>query len=160
MSFVKCACWLAVLAGCAVSASAQSLGDIEVVPLRGQAMDLARRDRYECHNWAVGQTGGVPAAGPTREEIEQEQRAARTDRIIAGAGIGAVVGSIISGTHGHHDAADGAVAGGIIGAVAGAAAKPPEPEAANEDFMAYFRALSACMNGRGYALSLAGTGGN
>jgi outer membrane lipoprotein SlyB len=160
MSYVRRAGWLVVCAcaGLAAQAQAQALSDIEVVPLRGQAADLARRDRYECHNWAVAQTGGVPAAGPSREEVEREQRAERTARIITGAGIGAAVGGILGGSRGHRDAADGAVAGGIIGAAAGAIAKPrdTEAEAENQAFMDYFRALSACMNGRGYALSLAG----
>jgi hypothetical protein len=150
--------------GASAAATAQSLSDIEVVPLRGQAADLARRDRYECHNWAVEQTGGVPAAGPTSDEVQSEQRAARTDRIITGAGVGAVVGSILGGGRHRRDAADAAIAGGILGAAAGAAsgavAKRRDDEPQNEGFMDYFRALSACMNGRGYALSLAGSANN
>jgi hypothetical protein len=149
-------CLVAVASfGVAVAATAQSLSDIEVVPLRGQAADLARRDRYECHNWAVAQTGGVPAAGPTQDEVKAEQRAARTASIITGAGIGAVVGSILGGSGHHHDAADVAIAGGILGAAAGAVASRPKEAPQNEAFMDFFRALSACMNGRGYALSLA-----
>ena len=37
---------------------AEDLRTLEVQRLRGQSQEQTRRDRYECHNWAVEQTGG------------------------------------------------------------------------------------------------------
>src|SRR5688572_32578196 len=45
--------------------AAEDLRALEVRALRNQSQEQARRDRYECHNWAVAQTGGqAPAATP------------------------------------------------------------------------------------------------
>ncbi len=36
------------------------------LPARGQGPDQQSRDRYECHRWAVGESGFDPAGRPTR----------------------------------------------------------------------------------------------
>lgn len=36
--------------------------DVIAYPARGQSPELQSRDRYECHTWAVGQSGFDPAA--------------------------------------------------------------------------------------------------
>ena len=47
------------------AAVAQDLRALEVQGQRGQTQEQARRDRYECHNWAVEQSGeALPAANP------------------------------------------------------------------------------------------------
>src|SRR5688572_14177213 len=46
------------------AAAAEDLRALEVHGLRGQSVEQARRDRYECHNWAVAQTGQAPPATP------------------------------------------------------------------------------------------------
>src|SRR5436190_23419212 len=49
---------LAVAALAALPATAaEDLRALEVRGLRGQSAEQARRDRYECHNWAFAQTG-------------------------------------------------------------------------------------------------------
>ncbi|WP_263145601.1 hypothetical protein [Pseudomonas sp. RIT-PI-AD] len=41
-----------------------AVGNYEVIayPARGQSADQQARDRYECHSWAVGQSGFDPAS--------------------------------------------------------------------------------------------------
>jgi len=36
---------------------ATDLETLEVTAMRGQSAEQSRRDRYECYNWAVEQTG-------------------------------------------------------------------------------------------------------
>src|SRR5688572_31652709 len=44
--------------------AAEDLRALQVQGQRGQSLEQARRDRYECHNWAVAQTGESPPAVP------------------------------------------------------------------------------------------------
>ena len=145
-----------VLAASAADSLARDLSSIVAVPAQGQSADRARRDRYECHNWAIGQTGTVPLPAPRRDAVKAERRAERIGRVIAGASIGAAAGSIIRGARDRREAADGALAGGILGAIVGASTGRRD-EAAAEDaaFDAYYRALSACLTGRGYEVFIA-----
>jgi hypothetical protein len=56
--------------------------ELYVYPMRGQSEERQASDRYECHSWAVGQTGfdptqplgGVPA-GESASKREDYQRA-------------------------------------------------------------------------------------
>jgi hypothetical protein len=135
---------------------------IYVYPAQGQTPEKTARDRYECHLWAVRQSGfdpsrssGSPAAhvvvvrddGPTRQQAAA-----------SGALGGAVVGAAVSRPR---DAAAGAVVGAVIGGVLGAATVPesaPPPPAPAPDPVAahasdYRRALGACLEGRGYSVS-------
>jgi hypothetical protein len=135
------------------------LGAIGAVPERGQSADQARRDRYECHNWAVAQTDAVPARVDP-EELEQDRRAERIDKVITGAGIGAAVGGIVGGRDGRHrDTADhalgGAVVGAAIGAILGRNKRSAEDDTAAIEESPYVRALSACLEGRGYRVVIA-----
>ena len=52
------------LAAALPAAAAEDLRALEVQGQRGQSLEQTRRDRYECHNWAVEQTGGSPPAAP------------------------------------------------------------------------------------------------
>jgi len=138
--------------------AAEDLRALEVRGLRGQSQELARRDRYECHNWAVAQTGGqappaAPAAVPPdagRADLKQE----RIGRAIVGATIGGAIGSLFGDYHDVNESilAGAAVGAGIGAATAGAGRKeaPPAPEGPSD----YLRALTACLEGRGYSVSL------
>ena len=146
---------------CAVrGAGAADLADILVYPQAGQTPEQARRDRYECHNWAVGQTGVVPAQGPDPQEAEREERAERVGKVVAGAAVGAAAGSIIRGSRDYRDAGDGALGGAVLGAIAGAVIgerqKNDDDDEEDAGFDEYLRALDACMSGRGYSLGVAG----
>ena len=37
-----------------------AFGDVYIYPNKGQSAQQQDRDRYECHSWAVGQTGFDP----------------------------------------------------------------------------------------------------
>jgi len=138
--------------------AAEDLRALEVRGLRGQSQELASRDRYECHNWAVAQTGGqappaAPAAAPpspSKADLKHE----RIARAIVGATIGGTIGALAGDWHdqNEHILAGAAVGAGIGAATAGAGRKetPPAPEGPSD----YLRALTACLEGRGYSVSL------
>lgn len=155
---------LAWLIGAAVlnagDALAADLGDIVVIPTAGQTADEARRDRYECHNWAIGQNVTVPVADTANPGAEADRRAERVEKVVTGAAIGAAIGGMIRGARDHRDVGDGMLAGGVLGAIGGAAAgakaNKDDQQQAEGVFDEYFRALDACMTARGYALSVAG----
>ena len=140
------------------AAAAEDLRALDVRGLRGQSQELARRDRYECHNWAVAQTGGqappaAPAAAPpspSKADLKHE----RIARAIVGATIGGAIGALTGDWHeqNEHILAGAAVGAGIGAATAGAGRKepPPAPEGPSD----YLRALTACLEGRGYSVSL------
>jgi hypothetical protein len=143
--------------------AAEDLAALRVDPQRGQSADQMRRDRYECHNWAVEQTGQAPVAvSEDREEpsdAKRNKRAERVDRALIGAAIGSVVGGIASsGRHHRHDSGDAILAGAAVGAGVGAATAgtvrdKDKTEAAPQP-SEYLRALSACLEGRGYTVTL------
>jgi hypothetical protein len=139
------------------AAGAADLNDIVVIPTAGQSGDQLRRDRYECHNWVIAQNVTLPAGDSHAEESKRERRASRIGKVLTGAAIGATAGGIIRGARDYRETSDGALAGGVLGAIAGAVAGGVEErEVDDETFDQYFRALDACMSGRGYALSVAG----
>lgn len=149
---------LAALA-CTASAEGLDLRALRVVPQHGQSADQARRDRYECHVWAVQQTGVIPKAlprqGAQRRHPDQGRRIARVIHdTIVGAGLGGLIRALQD-----KDPDRGVLAGAAVGAAIGAAKSRPrrsnqhgtrlDPASRN-----YLRALSACLEGRGYKVVL------
>lgn len=139
--------------------AAEDLAALQVQGQRGQSAEQVRRDRYECHNWAVEQSGETPVAVPVQEdersEADRSVRAERVGRAITGAAIGAGLGGLVRHRRRSND---GVLAGAAVGAAIGAAtagnprrrdraAEAPEPSD-------YLRALSACLEGRGYSVAL------
>jgi hypothetical protein len=156
---------VAIAAGLALTASAGAAIDISkllVTPQRGQSADQARRDRYECHNWAVEQTGDVPSASPAPEQdaADAAKRADRIGRIATGAAIGAGIGSLFGGGHNYgEDILKGAAVGSVIGVATGAVHdKKQQKQAGPEPGSDYLRALSACLEGRGYTVAMPAPG--
>jgi uncharacterized protein YcfJ len=149
----------ALLALCVPAMAVEDLRALEVVGQRGQSLEQTRRDRYECHNWSVAQTGETPL-GVTADEPEpqdvRDRRRERIDRTIAGAVIGAGLGSLFG--HGRrHDAAERVLAGAAVGAAIGAATadgRERQAEAEVAEPSDYLRALTACLEGRGYSVHL------
>jgi hypothetical protein len=159
MSSSKVALGTVLFALALPASAAEDLRALEVQGQRGQSLEQTRRDRYECHNWAIEQTGESPAAIPADTEPGdgRDRRRERIDRAIIGAAIGGAVGSIL-GNGRRRDSSDrvlaGAAAGAAIGAVtAGEGASRGKAEEAEEP-SDYLRALTACLEGRGYAVSL------
>jgi hypothetical protein len=125
-----------------------------IYPQNGQNPDQQSRDRYECHTWAVQQSGFDPAspqaAGSTGSRSTTGKEALRGGArgAAAGAAIGAIAGDAGKG------AAIGAAAGGM-----GRAFKERDrqrAEAASPTMSpgqeAYNRAMAACLQGRGYSV--------
>jgi hypothetical protein len=140
------------------AAAAEDLRALEVRGLRGQSAEQARRDRYDCHNWAVAQTGQAPPAAPVAAPPDTGKanlRRERVGRAIVGATIGGTLGSLFGDWHDANEAilAGAALGAGIGAATAGAGRKAEQP-AAPEGPSDYLRALTACLEGRGYSVSL------
>jgi hypothetical protein len=156
-----------LVAGAAAAAAAgvmaQDLSALRVEGQRGQSADQARRDRYECHNWAVEQTGQMPSAVPTdRDEpsdARRQKRAERANRAIVGAAIGSMIGGLThtGGWHHRRDAGDAVLAGAAVGAAVGAATAGKAADEAAPPALSqtdYLRALTACLEGRGYTVTM------
>jgi len=143
--------------------------DIYVYAAQGQNDRQLDRDRYECHNWAVKQSGYNPS-DPHLAPHQQIQVVAAPPAgrdTVAGAISGAVTGAIIAGPHDSGEGAViGAIAGGMLGAISdsqrqkeaerinGNNAAQAQAERARLEFQAsnYRRAISACLEGRGYTV--------
>ncbi|HET7607823.1 MAG TPA: hypothetical protein VFL84_04040 [Gammaproteobacteria bacterium] len=140
------------------AAAFEDLRALEVQGLRGQSAEQARRDRYECHNWALAQSGQAPPAAPVAAppaDAKADLKHERIGRAIVGATIGGTIGSLFGDRHDANESVlAGAAAGAAIGAAtAGAGSKneqPPAPEGPSD----YLRALTACLTGRGYSVAL------
>ena len=150
----------ALVLGVAPAWSAEDLRSLEVQGQRGQSLEQTRRDRYECHNWAVEQTGDTPVAAPADDEptpVEPTRRQERVERAIIGAMIGAGIGSLFGNGHRHDDGERvlaGAAAGAAIGAATAGGGERDEPRVQADEPSDYLRALTACLEGRGYSVHL------
>ena len=161
-----------IFALAALSAAAQ---DLFVYPASGQSDEQLADDRYECHVWAVKESGFDPselgeAAPPrvVRVPVPENKAEGATEK-------GALAGTIAGAVIGRDDnKGRSAILGGVIGAIAGAAAEQKgerearaqaEAEAKREaDRLAqnkaelavrrsnYRRAMTACLEGRGYTV--------
>jgi hypothetical protein len=157
----------AAVASVGAALAAEDLAALRIEPQRGQSADQLRRDRYECHNWAVEQTGQTPVA-PSEDRDEpndakRQKRAERASRAILGAAIGSVVGGIASsGRHRRHDSGDAVLAGAAVGAGVGAATagrvRDKDKAEVAQQPSEYLRALSACLEGRGYTVTMPSAG--
>src|SRR3984893_3430801 len=137
-----------------------------VYPANGQSAEQTDRDRYECHVWAVQQTG----VDPSRADANAYERVVVQPANPPGSGTavgligGAILGSIIGGAR---NAGAGAIIGGATGAVIGFASDANAQAQAhmtqqqiNQAAAAgraradsYRRAIGACLQGRGYTVT-------
>jgi hypothetical protein len=129
-----------------------------IYPSKGQSAQQQDRDRYECHTWAVQQTG----FDPTRPQTAQAPSAPPPGRpVVKGAARGAAVGAVGGAIAG--DAGRGAAAGAAMGGLLGGmkrmdqAKAQSQQEAQQQNINAqqqagYERALGACLEGRGYTV--------
>ncbi len=137
-----------------------------VYPNNGQSAQQTDRDRYECHLWAVQQTGVDPSradASPYERVVVQPANPPGTGTAVGAIG-GAILGALIAGPR---DAGAGLLLGGATGAIVGSAS---DANAQSEARMtqaqynqsaaqgraradSYRRALGACLQGRGYTVS-------
>lgn len=134
-----------------------------VYPAKGQSAEQQKQDDYECHNWAVGQTGVDPAkpvaAAPAPAPAPAPQPSGGRVR---GAAAGAVVAGIAD-----EDVGKGAAVGMVAGGAAQRSqrrqqARAQEQQAAQQqqavstqqqqNSAAYQKAKAACLEGRGYTV--------
>ncbi|TVO58212.1 glycine zipper 2TM domain-containing protein [Denitromonas halophila] len=166
------------LAGCAAPRSGPVGGapeassrEMAVYPAQGQSARRADRDRYECHLWAVKQSGFDPARSSARSSAQTRAPAPRVEpdppsgtSTTMGAVAGAVVGAAVANPQ---RTLEGAAIGAVVGGVAGNAADNAREARAQaiEERMAdrrdqpreqradnYRRAITACLEGRGYTV--------
>jgi hypothetical protein len=143
---------------------------VYVYPAQGQSAEQTDRDKYECHIWAVQQTGVDPSrpGASTYERVVVQPAPVPGSGTVAGAIGGAILGSIIAGPRA---AGAGFILGGATGAVVGSAAEAnatataqAHAQATQEQINAnaaearsradsYRRAVGACLQGRGYTVS-------
>jgi len=150
-------------------APAVAATEVIFYPSSGQGPAQEDRDRYECYLWSVKQSGFDPSqanlAPPQRIVVQPGSPPGAT--VAAGAIAGAVVGAAIGSPH---DEGQGAAIGAVAGAVLGAAAESSQQaQAAQQQSQydanaaarqarldaqagAYRRAMSACLEGRGYTV--------
>jgi hypothetical protein len=144
--------WIGLLVRASVIGS-----ELYVYPNKGQSPEQQSRDRYDCHTWAVQQTG----VDPTRAQASTPTPPPPKGGVFKGAARGAAVGAIggaIAGDAGE-GAAIGAATGGVIGGMkqrgqARSQQQAQANQAAKQQsaYAAYDRALSACLSGRGYTV--------
>lgn len=142
-------------------AFAQS-GQMYIYPSKGQSQQQQDKDRYECHSWAVQQTGFDPSkASPGNPNYYDPQPYQSSQRhVLKGAGRGAAMGAVGGAIAG--DAGKGAAAGAAVGGLAGgfrrrderkqqaAAQQNQQAQAQAAQVGGYQRAMAACLQGRGY----------
>jgi hypothetical protein len=138
-------------------------------PLHGQSPEQLDRDRYECYLWAKNQTGFDPSAPnlPAQARVQVVGGPPPGTGTAVGAVSGAVIGAAVSSPWQRgFGALAGALIGGAIGSSADAAnaanqqARVQQAAAMNNAQYAavahqaadYRRALSACLEGRGYSV--------
>jgi len=136
-----------------------------VYPAKGQSAEQTERDRYECHVWAVQQTGVDPSRDSNAYERVIVQPANPPGAgAVAGAIGGAIIGSIIGGPR---NAGAGMILGGATGAIVGSSADANAQAQARQTQQQinqseaqgrarannYRRAIGACLEGRGYTVT-------
>jgi hypothetical protein len=129
-----------------------------VYPAKGQSPQQQQKDEYECHGWAVQQTGFDPAKPqPTQQTAKSPTTATGTTpgAGVRGAARGAVVGELVGGNAGA-GAAAGAVAARSESRRQNTAAAQQQQQAATQQSQqqqgAYAKARTACLEGRGYTV--------
>ncbi|MBN1470891.1 MAG: hypothetical protein JW925_03855 [Syntrophaceae bacterium] len=148
----------------------RAITQIYFYPNKNQSSEQQSRDHYACYNWAMDQTGFDPSASsiaPVQRVRVVPMPPPGHDTLsmsIAGAVLGALIG-------GPRHAGGGALIGAASGMMMGAISDASRAEAARQmeeayqnryqarDFhrekkaMQFRRAMSACMEGRGYTVN-------
>ena len=118
-----------------------------VYPAKGQSAEQQEKDQYECHQWAVQQTGFDPS-----QPVEQSTPRHSAMRGAArGAALGAVGGAI--GGDAGKGAAVGAAVGGLGTVMRDRRANEAQQQAYDNSSASYDRAYGACLRGRGYTVN-------
>ena len=146
---------------------ADAAQELYIYPSKGQSAARQDRDKYDCYNWAKGQTGFDPMAPPTARTPPPPSKhksvaGGAIGGAMLGAGVGAVGGAVAGGKAGK-GAKIGTATGGLLGGMSAAGQNQQasqnrrdwERQEANRyanNRAQYNRAFSTCMEGRGYAV--------
>lgn len=146
----------------AVPAPQAAMPRLFVYPAKGQTEDQLERDRYECHTWAVQQSGFDPSQPQSgyRTVVAAPPPGAGT---ATGAIGGAILGSILAGPRDSgFGALFGAATGAIVGSTVDANNQAQVAEAQHQinqqaaadrgRQQSYRRAVGACLEARGYTV--------
>jgi hypothetical protein len=131
-----------------------------IYPAKGQTAKQQDKDKYECYDWARGETGFDPAQAqqPAQTTAQGSQQPKSAAGMVRGAAGGAAVAELT-----HHDAGRGAAIG-VVGAAARERMKEAQANQARqqqasqqqaiaaEKRATYERAFGVCMQARGYAV--------
>ncbi len=148
---------LSLLFSLLVPAMVWAQSQLYVYPKQGQSGEQQSKDRFECHNWAVQQSGFDPGNPPPAAP----QQSSGGGEVVRGGARGAATGAVVGAITGNpgRGAARGAVIGGALGAGRRSARKQQEQQAqaqAQAQYQqgadGYNRAVSACLGGRGYTV--------
>jgi hypothetical protein len=153
-----------LLLGLLSTTAAAQAPQLYVYPLKQQSSEQQDRDRYECHSWAVRQTGFDPSRSYASNPNYLEPQPYRPSQphVLRGAGRGAALGAVGGAITG--DAGKGAAAGAAMGGLVGVFRRRDErrqqaaqqqsnaTSAAASQQMNYTRAMAACLEGRGYSV--------
>jgi predicted lipid-binding transport protein (Tim44 family) len=131
--------------------------DVFVYPTRNQTDEQMARDKEECHDWAVKQTGVDPVTMAAAQPSASGQQSGSGGGAAGGAAMGAARGAM-SG-----DAAAGAARGVGIGRLVHAIrarrqmeeqqdAQVKQQQQVQAQLQKYDRAFGACLTGRGYTV--------
>jgi hypothetical protein len=157
---------IAVTPAWAQAPSASDLG-LFVYPAKEQTKEQQAKDEQECYAWANEQSTIDPTAPTANSDSAAQAAQAKTDSATAGAAVGgaargAAGGAVIGAIAG--DAGEGAAIGAVTGAVAGrrarkkasqqagAQAKQQTEAASAQKTETFKKAMSACLEGRGYTV--------
>ncbi len=149
--------------------------DLFIYPSEGQSQEQQDRDRFECHSWAVNQSGFDPSNPPQAQtgNVQAPQQEASEGGVVRGGARGAavgVVGGAIAGNAGR-GAAIGAASGALLGGMRRndqrrrqgqqqqnyqqeVQQQQAQQQQANANArQGYNRAMTACLEARGYSVS-------
>ena len=156
--------WLCLLVLLTPFFVGSALGDVFIYPNKGQSQQQQERDKFECHSWAVRESGFDPMKRPTASTPPPAKEAPQ-----GGAARGAFRGAAVGGIGGAigGDAGKGAAIGAATGTLIGGLRRRDQQKreqqaqqnwAAQETARyeqgrnAYNRAQAACLGARGYTV--------
>lgn len=142
------------------------ISQVYAYPLHGQTPEQQDRDHYECSTWATQQTGFDPSAPgvPPHDRVQVVSAGPPPGTNTA---IGAVAGAIIGAAIAPRwQAAPAALAGAVVGGAIGSSADAANAQASRtvvvqdrraaaaeeQQALSYRRAISACLDARGYSV--------
>lgn len=130
--------------------------DIMVYPMQGQSPEQQSKDRYECHSWAVQQSGFDPSTAQATQAAPQTQQ--QSGQVLRGGARGTAAGAAIGAIAG--DAGKGAAIGAAAGGIKKGFERRDQKQAAQNQAPvaspgqdAYNQAIKACLTGRHYSVN-------